>query len=184
MAKRNSALVVRATPVVALCIALGAGCAGGGRGLGSGPHPTQDATGAWSDSEGTFTLRDVSGVCTLTGKDTEVEVAKGKKVTWTVRNFCNAPQTLTIGNFRQGPSTRTDCSQGTEGVAWPFNANDQNLNKRQANLGPGAGIKPQEATFKLQDAKNTTNGPVAYQFDVCVGAGNGIKVDPRLVIDP
>ena len=183
MANKHTGLIVGAIVIAGAAIAV-AGCNRAGLSM-QGAHPKKDSAGIWSDTEATFTLRpDTNGVCAITGKDTEVEVANGKKITWTVRNFCTADQVLTVGNFRQGTSTRTDCKEATEGITWPFNSTDKNINKRQATPKASNGTDPKEGTFKLNDASNTTGKLLVYQFDVCIGTGDGKKVDPRLVIDP
>ena len=89
-----------------------------------------------------------------------------------------------MGNFRRAASAATNCQQATEGIEWPFNGDDNNLNKRQATARASNGSDPETETFRLTDAKNTTGKLQDYHFDVCVGQGSGTKVDPRLVIDP
>ena len=184
MTNRNTGLIVGAIVIAAVVVAIVIYSSTREPLSILGAHPTKGVFG-WSDTEATFTLREVTGVCALTGKDTEVEVAKGKKITWTVRNFCLQPQTVTVGNFRAAASSAaTNCQQATEGIEWPFNGDDTNLNKRQATVRASNGSDPETETFKLTEAKNTTGKLQYYHFDVCVGQSGGTKVDPRLVIDP
>ncbi|MEO6239143.1 MAG: hypothetical protein ABIQ52_19280 [Vicinamibacterales bacterium] len=172
MTNRNTGLIVGAIVIAAVVALL----------IYSAARESRSLLG---DTDATFTLREVNNVCGLTGKDPEVKVARGKKIIWTVRNFCKQPQTVTVGNFRTAASSAAaNCQQATEGIEWPFNGNDSNLNKRQATAKGSNGSDEETKTFKLTDAKNTTGKPQDYQFDVCVGAGSGTKVDPRLVIDP
>ena len=187
MANTHTRLIAGAIVIAGVAIGAAA-CSRDRAPLIQGAHPTKHPfTGAWSDTEATFTVRpDAGGVCELTGKDTEVEVAKGKKITWTVRNFCKADQTVTVGNFRIAEaSAATDCSAATEGITWPFDSTDKNIGKRQATPKASNGTDPTEGAFKLNDASNMTGAPLKYHFDVCLGTGSGKKtVDPRLVIDP
>lgn len=184
MANTHTRLIAGVFVMAGVAIAAGA-CSRGGP-LMVGPYPIKDpATGLWLDTQPTLTLRPNGSVCELTGKDTEVEVAKGRKVTWTVRNFCPTDQVLTVGNFRvAATSTATDCSASTENIAWPFHGNDEN--KREAKpKGMTSGSDPEEDKITLTDAKNASTGVLVYHFDVCLGStGATKKVDPRLVIDP
>jgi len=113
-------------------------------------------------------------VTTATAKD--VSVKKNNKVTWIVTNACPAAQTVMLGNFRSvQASTRPTCADPTEGgAAWPFK--DQDQNNRSVTVAPG-----QSGNIVLKEAKNAGSTALTYFFDVCVG---GVKMDPRLVIEP
>jgi hypothetical protein len=122
-------------------------------------------------------LNVAGGVCTIVTSATskDVSVKKNKKITWAVSNACPSAQTVMLGNFRtvQG-STRTTCTDATEGAAWPFK--DQDQDKRSATISPG-----QSNGIVLKEARNTSGQQLTYYFDVCLG---GVKKDPRLVIEP
>ena len=77
MASKHTRLVVGAIVIAGAASAV-AGCNRAGLSL-QGAHPKKDSFGIWSDTEATFTLRpDANGVCAITGKETEIEVAKGR----------------------------------------------------------------------------------------------------------
>lgn len=108
--------------------------------------------------------------------DKDVQVTKNKKVTWTVKNACPSAQTVMLGNFRTvQASTRTTCTDPTEGgAAWPFK--DQDQNNRSVTVSASA-----TGEIVLKEAKNGGTTALTYYFDICLA---GVKVDPRLVIDP
>ena len=130
---------------------------------------------------------DAGAPCALTGKQTEVQVGKNKKLTWRVRNHCPQPQTVTVGNFRAaGAPTRSNCSQPTEGTApSPFQQDD--LPRRQVEVPAGTADEPTRRDIELKVKKRDELGEVrlTYHFDICMGAGESQKiVDPRLIVEP
>ena len=107
----------------------------------------------------------------------------GKKVTWKIENLCADAQTVTIGNFRAEKDENVqfaDCKEAASGVPFPFDP-PYNLADRQRTVGPGENGKKLE--FKTKHS-GTSTSPEVYYFDICLGTGNGKKVDPRLLIDP
>ena len=131
----------------------------------------------WGNTESTITLRQPGGgACTVTGKETEVNVKKNKKITWKVVNYCATAQTVSLGNFRTtAAGTQTNCTSPTEGGAtWPFQGADGTAD-RQVTVDPA-----DDGDIK-QKAKDLGSSPVEFHFDLCLG---GRKVDPRLVVDP
>jgi hypothetical protein len=129
----------------------------------------------------TNTALDLNGTvstCTIvtTAANKDVSVKKNNKVTWTVTNACPAAQTVMLGNFRTlQASTPPTCADPTEGgAAWPFK--DQDQNNRSVTVAAG-----QSDNIILKEAKNAGSTALTYFFDVCVG---GVKMDPRLVIEP
>ena len=114
-----------------------------------------------------------SGVnCTPT-KESVVHVPKGNNMQWVVKNDCDAPQTVMVGNFHLNtPGSTAGCGQTAND--WPFK--DDDLNNRQVTVPAGSSDK-----ILLHEAKNASGAALHYQYDVCIG---GSKKDPELVIDP
>jgi len=131
-----------------------------------------------NDTDTSLELGVAGGACTImtpvAAKD--VSVQKNKKITWTVRNTCPAPQAVLLGNFRVNqPSAVQDCNSATlGGAAWPFK--DQDQNNRSVTVAPAG-----SGDIVLREAKNAGSTRITYYFDICVG---GTKKDPQLVIDP
>ena len=130
------------------------------------------------NTDKTLDLTASGTACTIgtsTG-DKDVEVAKNKKVTWTVKNACASAQTVMLGNFRTVPaSTQATCANPTEGSAtWPFKNGDEN--NRSVTVPAGS-----TGEIVLKEAKNDGTTKLTYYFDICLGS---VKADPRLIIDP
>jgi hypothetical protein len=162
MARMNIVLtagVAVAAAIVGVVVAVGLGIGGFGNDL-------------LGNTESTITLRlDAAQKCAVAGKETEVSVKKGKQVTWRVRNYCPGDQTVLLGNFYKANGVSVpDCGLGSD---WPFDDNDKE--KRSAKVPEG-----QKRDIKLKDAK-TGDSQALYTFDICLG---GVKMEPRLIIDP
>jgi hypothetical protein len=131
----------------------------------------------FGDTETDLVLRNKTGPCEITGKETEVTVKNGKKVTWKIKNKCresDKDEIVTVGNFRTTEeSTRENCEQATQGtgVTWPFEE-DETVENRSGK----AKIK-----LKLKKVPDLSR-ELAYYFDVCSASGG--KSDPRLLIEP
>jgi hypothetical protein len=137
----------------------------------------------FGDTETEIVLRDEGSGCSLTGKETEVQVGKNKKLTWKIKNHCGSQQTVGVGNFRTtAAGSQTTCAAATEGGATsPFQQDDEN--RRRATAGPGSEEDPDddaEIQLKVKPRDVLGETQLRYYFDVCL-AGN--KVDPRLIIE-
>lgn len=129
------------------------------------------------DKDLTLAMNGATCVVTTTGAAKDFHVGKGHKATYHVKNTCTSDQLLLVGNFRpvEGDGGVVDCKAGTVESTWPFkNAADQA--RRQVYVAAG-----ETQPLILKDAKNDTQTPIRYFFDVCLG---GKKVDPRLDVDP
>jgi hypothetical protein len=137
----------------------------------------------FGDTGTEIVLRDDSGACTLSGKQTEVQVGKNKKLTWKVRNYCGSQQTVIVGNFRTTAAGRNpNCAAATEGGATsPFQQDDDA--RRTAVAGPGTENDPsdEEIQLKVKPRGELGGNRLRYYFDICLAT---TKVDPRLIIEP
>jgi hypothetical protein len=125
---------------------------------------------------------DANRPCELVEK-ASFRAKNGKKVTWRIENLCADAQTVTIGNVRAEKDENVqfqDCKEAASGVPFPFDP-PYTLNDRQQTVGPNENGKKIE--FKAKHPGTSTN-PEVFYFDICLGTGNGKKVDPRLIIDP
>jgi hypothetical protein len=134
--------------------------------------------GIFGDVDTDVSLRDREGGCRVTGKETEVSVKAGKKISWKIRNRCGAGTRVmvTVGNFRtREASTAADCTSATAtGVTWPFE-NSEALAERQSET---------RISLELKDADELPERPTEYYFDICYGPNSGVvATDPRLVIE-
>jgi hypothetical protein len=137
----------------------------------------------FGDTETEIVLRDEGAVCILTGKQTEVEVGKNKRLTWKVKNHCSSQQTVAVGNFRTtATGGNPNCSAATEGGATsPFQQDDEA--RRTAVAGPGTEQEPnddEEIQLKVKTRDVLGGSRLRYYFDICLAAA---KVDPRLIIE-
>ena len=147
-------------------VAIAIGMAGGAIGC-------ADGTRSGSDKDTTVTLS--GDPCAVTAKEAEVNVGKGKKVTWKFTNDCDKPQVVVIGNFRESqPTSVTNCRAGIIEDIWPFKDTDESLKYAWIN-------SKSTAEVVLKEAKNDRTTKRELYFDICVG---GKVSDPKLIVDP
>jgi hypothetical protein len=120
--------------------------------------------------------------CAIASKQPTVVVAKGKKITWDIWNGCEAAQTVTLGNFRTlGSTGPSDCANPTAGGAtYPFTKDTLAARQDSAGGSTGSGNYG-KGHITLKVASTATEG--TYDYDMCLGAGNGVKADPQLIIE-
>jgi len=140
----------------------------------------------FGDTDTTIVVRPdgPNATCIVTGKETEVTVGRNKKINWHVKNFCDASQTLTVGNFRAvGTSGPTDCAAPVAGGAtYPFTMDT--LAARQSTASAPSGANPGTGKIQLKVNGGVLGaGMLKYDFDICLGSGSGVKADPQLIIE-
>ena len=124
-----------------------------------------------------ITLSTKNGSCEV-DKDSVVVAKKNKQVTWEVKNNCQDPQTVIIGNFRTDPTTtNTNCAQATFGGATsPFQQDDEPRRTAMVASGGGTG----DITLKVRSSDDLGPNALLYYYNICLGTT--IK-DPILVIE-
>jgi hypothetical protein len=141
----------------------------------------------FGDTTTAIDLRVDSGACTVTGKQTEVQVKKNRKLTFRVKNHCDATVTVAVGNFRTSvAAANTDCQNATEGGATsPFTQDDE-ARRTAEDIGPGSDDDPTEKKIELKVKKREElgNDQLTYYFGICLGKRPDQRVvDPRLIIE-
>ena len=134
-------------------------------------------------SEAEIVLRDEGSACILTGKATDVEVGKNKKLTWKVKNHCSSQQTVVVGNFRTTAPRRQQRLQcGNEGGATsPFQQDDEARRTAEPVLAQDKEPNDDEKIQLKVKTRDVLGGSrLRYYFDICLST---TKVDPRLMIE-
>jgi hypothetical protein len=121
--------------------------------------------------------------CIISAKQPTVTAHADKWLQFEIVNYCEAAQAVVVGNFRttQTPSSATNCDSPTQGEA-PSVFQQDDLNRRTANLGAGNPGDPEDGDIRLKikkDADLPGSGDLTYYFDICL---NGALADPELIV--